>query len=91
MLIERDVDIGSSLSVADAGLYSQYCGFIDDKEQAESGVWREAVLCNSAKLKDDVLRAAVAEFKDKVDAEIADYRLLMMKNVGTPASRSLML
>jgi hypothetical protein len=89
MLMERGVDFGSSLSAADARLYSQYCGFIDDKEQAQRGVWREATLCNSAKLKDDLLSAAVTVFKDKVDAEIADYRLTVVKNVGVKLSITL--
>ncbi|MGJ4906978.1 hypothetical protein [Bradyrhizobium sp. HKCCYLS2033] len=83
LLMARGVDVGSPLSAIDARLYSQHCGFIDDKVQTERGVWKEAALCNSGHLKDDVLQAAVTEFKDKVDAEIADYWITIVRNTGS--------
>lgn len=83
LLLERGVDIASPLAAADARLYSQYCGFIDDKQQTDRTIWKEAVLCNSGNLRTDILQAAVVEFHDKVDVEIANYWAAVARNVVT--------
>jgi len=82
-LIERGVEISSTYMDSNVRLYSQYCGFIDDKVQANGTVWREALLCNSGNLSGDILQAALVEFHNKVDTEIFSYRIAFAKHFGS--------
>ena len=82
LLLERGADLDSPLATSDAKLYSQYCGFIDDKMQTERANWRWARLCNSGNLQGDFATAALAEFHNKADAEIAHYQSSVLRNAA---------
>jgi hypothetical protein len=93
LLLERGVDPGSPLEAINAKNYSRDCGFIGDKAQSERAVWREARLCNGGNLQGDVWQAALTEFHDKTDAEIANYRNAVLRSaavkLGTALSAAL--
>lgn len=95
LLLERGADLESPLATSNAKLYAQYCGFIDDKTQAERAFWRGARLCNSGNLQGDLAKTALAEFHDKADSEIANYRSSVIRNaaekLGTALSAALAL
>jgi hypothetical protein len=79
-LIERGFDLDSPLTKIDGRLYSQNCGFMDDKVQKDRASWRQVILCNSGELGGEILQAAVTVFQEKVDQEVLDYRLSLGKN-----------
>jgi hypothetical protein len=89
-LIARGVEIASTYMEANGRLYSQYCGFIDDKVHADQAVWKEATLCNSGNLRGDIRQAALVEFHRKVDAEVDSYRIALVKHAGIELGTALL-
>lgn len=79
-LIERGLDFDSPVAKIDGRLYSENCGFIDDKVQKDRTSWKQAILCNRGELGGEILKAAVTVFQEKVDQEILDYRLSLGRN-----------
>jgi hypothetical protein len=49
-------------------------------------VWREAQLCNTAKLDEKTFRVAAAEFRRQVDAEITLYRMRVAAHLAARMS-----
>jgi hypothetical protein len=89
-LAERGFDFGSSVAKFDARLYSQNCGFIDDKAQPDRIAWKQAILCNSGELHGELLQAALNAFHEKVDQEITDYRLSLVRNAADKLGKTIL-
>ncbi|RXG87357.1 hypothetical protein [Bradyrhizobium zhanjiangense] len=83
LLMERGADPASPIQAINAKDYSRDCGFIEDKTQSERAVWRGARLCNGGNLTGEVLQAALVEFHEKTDAEIANYSVAIVRNAAT--------
>lgn len=89
LLLERGADPGSPVEKINARLYADYCGLMFDEKKSERVVWRGARLCNSGKLRGEVLQAAVAEFHDRTDAEISSYRNSVLQNAAAKLGAAL--
>ena len=89
LLLERGADPGSPLEAINAREYSRDCGFIGDNMQSERASWRGARLCNGGNLQGDVWQAALTEFHDRADAEIANYWFNVFRNTAVKVGMAL--
>jgi hypothetical protein len=89
-LLDRGLDLDSSIWASVTRLYATYCGFPDDEHPKARAWWKDTRLCNSAELNGKILEAAVAKFHNKVDEEIVRYRLDLAKNAAEKMGKSLL-
>jgi hypothetical protein len=88
--LERELNFSPRIEEIDATLYSERCGFVDDKVQKQRSWWKGVALCNSADLNGEVLQAAIQIFERQVDDEISAYRLRLATNAGIKLGMSLL-